>query len=137
MGAGQLLAFIELLGRSVLVPLGMTERRVVVEADLGIEGVHTVVGSQDQWIDLGQVAVALGEAAVQLDEDLGSPIDGDEVESSVDTCLPCIGKRQAVDWIDVHHDDGVGVRGRDGFDLDPALRRQHQQMLLGGTIERE
>ena len=60
--AGHLLALVELLGGPVLVPLGMAERGVVVEADLGVEGVHAAVGPQDQRVDLGQVAVALGEA---------------------------------------------------------------------------
>ena len=36
----ELLALVELDGRRVLVPLGMAERRVVVEADLGVERVH-------------------------------------------------------------------------------------------------
>ena len=33
------------------------------------------VGLEDQRVDLGQVAVALGEAAVQLDEDVGDAVD--------------------------------------------------------------
>ena len=37
---GQLLALVELLGRRVLVPLGVAERGVVVEGDLGVERVH-------------------------------------------------------------------------------------------------
>ena len=37
---GQLLALVELLGGPELVPLRMAERGVVVEADLGVEGVH-------------------------------------------------------------------------------------------------
>jgi hypothetical protein len=42
-GAGQLLALVELLGGAELVPLGVTERGVVVEADLGVERVHLTV----------------------------------------------------------------------------------------------
>ena len=85
--AGQLLALVELLGGPELVPLGMAERGVVVEADLGVEGVHAAVGPQDQRVDLGQVAVALGEAAVQLDEDVGHAVDGVGVDVGVDARL--------------------------------------------------
>ena len=38
--ARELLALVELLGGAELVPLGMAEGGVVVEADLGVEGVH-------------------------------------------------------------------------------------------------
>ena len=82
--AGQLLALVELLGGPVLVPLRVAERGVVVEADLGVEGVHLAVGREDQRVDLGQVAVALGEAAVQLDQDVGGAVDGRRVELGVD-----------------------------------------------------
>ena len=41
--AGELLALVELLGRLELLPLGMAEGGVVVEADLGVEGVHAAV----------------------------------------------------------------------------------------------
>ena len=72
---GQLLALVELLGGAELVPLGVAEGGVVVEADLGVEGVHLAVGLEDQRVDLGQVAVALGEAAVELDEDVGGAVE--------------------------------------------------------------
>ena len=72
---GQPLALVELLGGPVLVPLRMAERGVVVEAHLGVERVHLAVGREDERVDLGQVAVALGEAAVQLHEDVGGAVD--------------------------------------------------------------
>ena len=51
--------------------LGREEEGAVVEADLGVERVHGVgsVGSgglEDQRIDLGQVAVTVDVAVVQL-----------------------------------------------------------------------
>ncbi len=46
-------------------------------------------------------------------------------------------ERQPVDRVDVEHDDGVGVRLGDRLDLDTTLRRQHQQVLLGGAVEAE
>ena len=83
--ARQLLALVELLGGPVLLPLGMAEVGVVVEADLGVECVHAAVGPQDQRVDLGEVAVAFGEAAVQLDEDVGGTVDRRRVELRVDS----------------------------------------------------
>ena len=76
-----LLALVEFFGRPVLVPLGVTEAGVVVEADLGVERVHPAVGTQDERVDLGQVAVALGEAAVQLDQHVGDTVDGVGVDA--------------------------------------------------------
>jgi hypothetical protein len=67
--ASELLALVELLGRPVFVPLRMAERRVVVEAHLGVERVHLAGRLEDQRVDLGQIAVAFGEAPVQLDQD--------------------------------------------------------------------
>ena len=63
---GQLLPLVEHLGAAELVPLGMAEGGVVVEADLGVEGVDLALGREDQRVDLGQVAVALDVAAVEL-----------------------------------------------------------------------
>ena len=57
--AGQLLALVEHLGGLELLPLGVAELGVVVEAHLGVEGVDPPVGREDQRVDLGQVAVAL------------------------------------------------------------------------------
>ena len=72
---GQPLAVVEHLGRLPLRPFRMAERGVAVEADLGVEGVHLAVGPEDQRVDLGEVAVALGEAAVQLDDHRGDAVD--------------------------------------------------------------
>ena len=44
---------------------------------------------------------------------------------------------EPVDRVDVEPDDGVGVLLGDLLDVDAALRRQHQQVLLGRPVERE
>src|SRR2546421_289746 len=64
------LARIEHLQATELVPLGMAVRRVVVEADLGVEGVDLPVGREDQRVDLDQLRVTLDEAAVELLQDV-------------------------------------------------------------------
>ena len=105
--AGELLALVELLRGAELVPLRMAEGGVVVEADLGVEGVHTAVRSQDQRVDLGEVAVALCEAAVELYEHVGDTIDGDVVDPGVDCRLAGCLEREPVDRVDVEHHDRV------------------------------
>ena len=44
---------------------------------------------------------------------------------------------EPVDRIDPDLGDGVGVVGGDGLDLDPAIGRQHAQVLLGRAVEGE
>ena len=110
--AGQLLALVELLGGAELVPLGMAERGVVVQADLGVEGVHAAVRAEDERVDLGQVAVALGEAAVQLHEHVGHTVDGFGVDLGATAASRAVASGEAVDRVDVQHHDGVGVRSR-------------------------
>ena len=65
---------VELLGRLELLPLGMAELGVAVEAHLGVERVDLALRLEDQRVDLGEVAVALGVAAVEEDEDLGDAV---------------------------------------------------------------
>ncbi len=48
-----------------------------------------------------------------------------------------VGRVEPVDRVDVQLDDRVGIRLGDRLDLDAALGRQHQEVLLGGTVERE
>ena len=128
--AGELLALVELLGRAELVPLGMAEGGVVVEADLGVEGVHAAVGSQDQRVDLGQVAVALGEAAVQLHEDVGDAVERRRGSPASTAAARAVVGDEPVDRVDVEHHDRVGILLGDRLDLDAALGGQHQQVLL-------
>ena len=44
---------------------------------------------------------------------------------------------EPVDGIDVQPHDRVGILLGDGLDVDAALRRQHEEVLLGRPVERE
>ena len=44
---------------------------------------------------------------------------------------------EALERVDVDADERVGVLGRDLLDLDPALRREHEQRLPGAAVERD
>ncbi len=119
------------------VPLGVAERGVAVEGDLRVERVHLPGRLEDQRVDLGEVAVTLGEAAIELDQDVGRAVEGALGQLGVDARLPSGGLVESVDRVDVQLDDRVGVRLGDRLDLHAAFGRQHQQVLLGGAIERE
>ena len=58
-----LLALVAHLRRVVLLVVGVTEHRVVVERHLRVERVHAPVRREDQRVDLAEVRVALGVAA--------------------------------------------------------------------------
>ncbi len=92
---------------------------------------------EDQRVDLGEVAVALGEAAVELHEDVGGAVERPLGQFRLDTCLARRRDVEAVDRVDVQLDDRIGVRLGDRLDLDAALGRQHQEVLLRGSVERE
>ena len=67
-------------------------------------------GLEDQRVDLGQVAVALGEAVVQLDEDVGHAVERLVRDAGVDRGVAGGVGAEPVDRVDVQLDDGVGVR---------------------------
>src|SRR5207248_313742 len=77
---GQRVARIELLEAPELVPLGMAECRAVVEGDLGVEGVHLALRSEDERVDLHEVGVALDEAAIELLQDVDSAVESTRIE---------------------------------------------------------
>ena len=105
--------------------------------DLRVERVHLAGRLEDQRVDLGEVAVALGEAAVQLHQDVGRAVERTLGQLGVDAGLASCRQVEPVDRVDVQLDDRVGVRFGDRLDLDAAFGRQHQQVLLGGPVERE
>ena len=51
--------------------------------------------------------------------------------------VPGLLEAQAVDRVDVEDGDGIGVGDGHLLDLDPALGRQHAQVLLGAAVEGE
>ena len=115
----------------------MTERRVVVEADLRIECVHLTGRLQDQRVDLREVAVTLREAVIELDEDVCHSIECTIGDLRLDGGLARTRRAQPIDRIDVQLDDRGRILGRHFLDLDSTLCGQHEEVLLGGAIECE
>ena len=58
----------------------MAKRRVLVQRHFGVQGVDRAVGSQDQRVDLRQVAVASRITVVQFHEQFGDLFARDFVE---------------------------------------------------------
>ena len=54
----------------------MTKGCIVIKSDLGVQSMHFTSRLQDQWVNFGQVAVAFGETAIQLHQNLGHAVDG-------------------------------------------------------------
>ena len=54
--------------------------RVLIEGHFGVETQDFAVGREHQRVDLGEVTVALGEALVELHQNLGRLIDSDWIE---------------------------------------------------------
>ena len=77
---GRGLALVAVLDLVVLRVVRVTEDRVVVERDLGVERLHLAVLREDQRVDLGEVAVGLGVGVPQLQQDLHRAIAGLGVE---------------------------------------------------------
>jgi hypothetical protein len=71
-----------------------------------------------------------------VNQHVGDAVDRFVVDTRPRRRVASGGERDAVDGVDVEHHDRVRVVLRDLFDLDAALGRQHQQMLLGGPVER-
>ena len=137
---GHLLALVAHLGEaSELVPLGVTELGVVVEGDLGVEGVHLAGRLEDQRVDLGEVAVALGVAAVELHEDVDGAVGGARGQlGGVDPGLACRRPVEAVDRVDVQIlAMASGLLSATASISTPPSADSMQQVLLGGTVERE
>ncbi len=115
----------------------MAEGGVLVQRDLGVQGVDLAFRRQDQGVDLGQVAVTFHVAVVQTHQQSGRLLARFGVEvGPVDPVQRC-GLVQAHDGVNVQHGDGVGVGDRHFLNLHAALGRQHAQVHLVGAVERE
>ena len=118
--------------------VGVAEERAVVDGELRVERLHLTVRRDDQRVDLGQHRVGLDEAAVELLDDrrdlllLARVVDAGAVhEATRDPRLV------SFERVDVQADERVGIVRRDFFDLDAALRGEHEERLLGAAIERD
>ena len=115
----------------------MAEGGVVVQGDLGVEGVHPTIGGKDERVDLDQVGVALGKAAVKAQQHLGRLRPGLLVKLRFGHQLVRLSLAEADVRVDVEADYSVRVVRRHLFYLYPALGGHHGQVVLGPPVEGE
>ena len=117
---------------------GMAVERAVVDGELRVERLDHAVRRDDQRVDLGEHRVALDEAAVELPDDVGDLLllarilDAGAVDEA-----PRDPRLEAFERVDVQAHERVGIVRGDLFDLDAALRREHEQRLLDAAVERD
>ena len=106
--------------------------------NFGVECLDHTVRRDDQRVDLAEHRVRLDKAPVELLDDrrdllllarILDPAGIDEVAR--DPRLP------ALQRVDVQAHERVRVVRGDLLDLHPTLRREHQERLLGATVERD
>ncbi len=137
LGLGEALALGALAEVLHLGPLGVAEGGVVVEGHLGVEHAHLAVGREHERVDLDEVGVTVDVALVELHDDLGGARTSFGVEPGP---LHQVAGRlgaEPVERVDVQPRDRLGVFLGHLLDLDPATRRDHRQMQLGGAVEGE
>ena len=108
--------------------------RVVVEVHLGVESDHPAVGGRDQRVDLEQRGVGLAVGLGQSVHEFRARLESVAFESEPERELAAeVGVEPHI-WVEVGLEDGVGVLGRDLFDLHAAeLRRHHHRESLGAV----
>ena len=114
--------------------VGVAKERRVVDRELRVERAHLALRRDDQRVDLAEHRVGLDEAAVEPLEDLRdlAPLAG--IADAGEQLAGVVGL-VALERVDVHPRELLGALGGDLLDLDAALRREHQQRLLGAPVE--
>jgi hypothetical protein len=116
--------------------VGVPEERVVVDGELRVERLHLAFRRDDQRIDLAEHRVELDERSIELLDDRRDLL---LLTRALDACAvdePARDPRlEAFRRIDVQPDQRVGILLGNLLDLDTALRREHEERLLGAPIE--
>jgi len=115
----------------------MAEQRVVVEGDLCVQGEQLVVLGSDERINLHQRSVGIDECLVKALEERHRVVDLCRLQSQRKgqlARLPCAEPDRRIDRLLV---DGLGILGRDLFDLHAAGLRSHEHQLAGDTVEHD
>ena len=95
-------------------------------------------GRDDQRVDLAEHRVEVDERLVEPADDRGDllllvgVVDAGAVDQP-----PRVPRLEALERVDVQPDERVRRRRRDLLDVDPALRREHEQRLLRAAVERD
>lgn len=115
----------------------LSERGVVVEAELGVHGNHSVVGGLRQRVNLDLGGVLVGEDLVELLDVVSSLLGGLGGETEGLGDLNGLGVGDT--GVDVNGEgvDGIGVLGGNTLNVHTSLGRSDNDRLLGGSVHED
>src|SRR5271166_4790842 len=115
--------------------LGMAVERVVVEADLGIEGEELTGLGHDQRVDLGDRGVELAKRPIECRHEFDGNTDLGAFEPNPEGEIARVERLDPARRVDRLGQALLRCMCRDFLDLDPALDRADQGHSLGGAVD--
>ena len=118
--------------------LGVTERRVVIERDLAVQGQDGVVGGEHEGVDLHEGGVLGGEDLPQPCDHLGDPVGGGAgLEArSLDDARSDIAA-QADQGGDSDPGERLGALLGESLDIHAALARAHGEVATLSAVQED
>ena len=117
--------------------VGVAEQGVVVELHLGVQNHRTVVGRQDQRVDLQQGAVLGAEHAVELLQQGRQGALRRSADGEIGDKPAGLETGQADQHVDRGTKDFIGVLSRHRLDVHAPGGAEHQGRLAGGAIDEQ
>ena len=112
----------------------MTEQRVGVEVELGVQRHQVALGVAVQGVDFHQRRVGVHVALVDLGEDVYGLVDGLAFQTNGSRHLARLRFGDAGQWVDHLGDDLLGGGVGHFFNVHAAFARSDQGHLLGGAV---
>jgi len=113
----------------------MTEQRVRIDPDLGIDAHQAAVFEHRQRVDLKERKVVFNKSLVSARHQLGELADLLASQTQRKRHIACLEGLQSYQRIDCDLEDFLGRVVRDFFDFHAALSRGHESHATAGTID--
>ena len=108
----------------------MSEKRVGVDVDLGIEAYEVPVSADDQRVDLKKGEILLLEHFSKLQENGGELLDLIRIEPELEAELTALEGLRSCEGLDYFLEDKLGSLPRNLLDLGAALSGGHEHNAL-------
>jgi len=136
--AGEPLLRVARLGVAHLRDVGVPVEGIVVDGELRVERLHLAGRRDDQRVDLAEHRVAPDEGLIELPDDREHLLLLAGILESRGEDEPArLERLEAGERVDVQAREGIGVGLGNLFDVDAALRGEHEERLLLTAIERD